>query len=454
MALGNGEKAKNVDQRPVAVDIFCGAGGMSLGFEQAGFDVLAAVDNDPVHLAVHERNFPLAHVVCDDVATVPVESIHAAIRKSWALHKRAGEWDGTIDCLFGGPSCQGFSDMGRQRVDDERNDLIFAFARLVEDLKPRSFVIENVPGLLFAKVRERLDLLQSRLQLAGYDLQLETPVRLDASDFGVPQFRERVFIVGVLRGLALPKPPVAGVAKKTSVAEALDDLPNVDRFAQLVSRDLLKLSASELKAMEQAGSTYAASLRSLYMYEYERLWMRTDLSGCQRTDHAMTVRRRFADVDEGALDKTSRTHRLASDSQSRTLRAGTGRDHGSYTAPRPIHHRYDRVVTVREAARLHSFPDWFAFNVAKWHALREIGNAVPPRLAASVAATLMAPLGFKPQKPSRVVELGPADLLRHSLRTAADHFGFDKTKLAKDVRRPKKESKTAQELADASEVTA
>jgi DNA (cytosine-5)-methyltransferase 1 len=434
---GTTTRSEIEERRPIAVDVFAGAGGMSLGFEQAGFDVLAAIDNDPVHLAVHQRNLPLAHPVCDDAATVAVGTIHAAIRKGWALAGRPGEWDGTVDCLFGGPSCQGFSDMGSQQPDDERNDLIFAFARLVEELKPRAFVMENVPGLLFPKVRDQLERLQTRFVDAGYQLQSPMPALLNAGDFGVPQRRRRVFIIGVVPGLTLPGLPEAGVGP--NVAAALGDLPNVDDYEQLLSSDRLSLTVADEAALMHRASEYVKSLRRSAGLEYDREWDPLVLTGCHRTVHTAKVRRRFASLIPGSPDESSRTHRLEGQQLSRTLRAGTGRDHGSFTAPRPVHYEHHRVITVREAARLHSFPDWFDFNVAKWHAFREIGNSVPPRLAAAVASKVAGILGVPSARPNKTLTLGSDDLLGFSLGTAADHFGYDRAKLSVDVRRQDKE---------------
>jgi DNA (cytosine-5)-methyltransferase 1 len=419
--------------RPVAVDVFCGAGGMSLGFEQAGFDVLAAIDSDPVHLAVHEYNFPHAHAVCADASGVSVEQVETAVRKGWSNVGRPGEWDGTIDCLLGGPSCQGFSDMGRQKADDPRNELIFEFARLVEDLRPRTFVMENVPGLLFSKVSGELGRLMKRLRSAGYKINNDSAVCLDAADFGVPQRRRRVFLIGVAPDLALPRSP----RRRTTptVREALNDLPNVDDFPELVENQELRLSRALKTKMARAASPYAKSLRGRYAREYSRDWDSNVLAGCQRTQHTDEVRQRFALLVAGEQDAASRTSRLDASGVAQTLRAGTGRDHGSFTAPRPIHHLHSRVITVREAARLHSFPDWFRFHVTKWHALREIGNAVPPRLASAVAATLLAPLDYSLSAPTGRVELGRPELLSMSLREAARHYDYDEALLPYDVRR-------------------
>jgi DNA (cytosine-5)-methyltransferase 1 len=123
--------------RPLGVDLFAGAGGMSLGFEQAGFDVAAAVEIDPIHAAVHHFNFPYARVVVESVANLSGAEIG----------KRAGIGTRAVDVVFGGPPCQGFSLIGKRALDDPRNGLVNDFVRLVAELDAQAFVFENVKGL-------------------------------------------------------------------------------------------------------------------------------------------------------------------------------------------------------------------------------------------------------------------------------------------------------------------
>lgn len=130
-------------QRPIGVDLFAGAGGMSLGFEQAGFDVLAAVELDPIHCATHEFNFPQTAILCRSIEDITGEEI----RK----HSKIG--DRQIDIVFGGPPCQGFSIIGKRSLNDSRNALVFHFVRLVLELKPLFFVMENVPGLIVVSAK-------------------------------------------------------------------------------------------------------------------------------------------------------------------------------------------------------------------------------------------------------------------------------------------------------------
>ena len=414
--------------RPVAVDLFAGAGGLSLGFEQAGFDVLAAVDNDPVHLAVHEFNFPRTHPLCADVAALTKSQLHAAARKGWGQHNNEGEWDGQLDCVFGGPSCQGFSDMGTRTLKDPRNQLILSFGRVVCELRPKTFVMENVPGLLFKNARPLLDRLKGMLDEAGYTFVDSGPFVLDAAEFGVPQARRRAFLVGHLEGF---EPTEIEPCGRVTVSDALDDLPNIGSG---IGRNTRALTTGELKALNETVSPFVASLRTGFSFEYCREWDPSLLTGMSPTAHSRATVSRLRKLVPGEFYPQGRTRRLQADSQSPTLRAGTGRDHGSYTAARPIHHREDRVITVREAARLHSFPDWFRFHETKWHALRQIGNSVPPRLAYAVARSFMseAPMERNLEATCRT---SSEDLLSLSLVGAAVHFGLSLVDLPRDVRR-------------------
>jgi DNA (cytosine-5)-methyltransferase 1 len=128
----------------------------------------------------------------------------------------------------------------------------------------------------------------------------------------------------------------------------------------------------------------------------------------------------------GEFESKSRLYRLDEEGLCPTLRAGSGYDRGSYTAPRPIHPRLPRVITVREAARLHSFPDWFRFHPTKWHGFRQVGNALPPYLGQAVATELIRSLGIEPVRPADPIQLGDAELLAAGMLTAAEHFGANK----------------------------
>ncbi len=410
--------------RPIGIDLFAGAGGMSLGFEQAGFDVVAAVEIDPVHCAVHKFNFPHCAMIPRSVVGLKASEIRLA----------AGIGNRAVDVVFGGAPCQGFSMIGQRALDDPRNTLVREFLRIVSDLDAKSFVFENVKGLTVGKHRQFLDEFVAIAKDLGYEVRLPWQV-LNAAHFGTPQNRERLILYGAKRKAHLPKYPKAisrtadgkgrlnaDLPLGPSVAEALGDLPDADLFDELMITDAVHTKSWG------ADSAYACELRcttnDAWHYGYMRKWDPSLLTGSIRTEHTDISRRRFSETKGGQTEPISRFYRLSSNGLSNTLRAGTDGARGAFTSPRPIHYLHNRCVTVREMARLHGFPDWFRLHETKWHGARQIGNSVPPPLARAVAAQLIAALGHTPTQPFETLELGSLDLLRMTVSQAAAHFGI------------------------------
>ncbi len=429
--------------RPLGIDLFAGAGGLSLGFEQAGFDVAAAVEIDPVHCAIHKFNFPHCAVIARSVVGLSAAEIRSA----------AGIGLRNVDVVFGGPPCQGFSMIGQRILDDPRNDLVREFVRIVRELRASYFVFENVKGLTIGKHRRFLEELIELFDAAGYDVHLPWKV-LDAANFGVPQHRERLFLFGARKGLQLPTYPVpstrpADRAKPANLPigptakDALDDLPDAEAFAALLACD-------EVRPPQPWGkpSAYARELRGLANaaddFAHPREWDPTLLTSSARTDHTPISRRRFAETSPGSVEPISRFYRLASDGLSNTLRAGTDAARGAFTSPRPIHYALARCVTVREMARLHGFPDWFRFNETKWLGARQIGNSVPPPLAKAVAAQVIAALGVQVERPVEMQPLGDPALIRMTVSQAAAHFGIDAPVGKRDQRSGAKKRKQSE----------
>ena len=329
---------KKASQRPIGIDLFAGAGGLSLGFEQAGFDVAAAVEIDPVHCAVHEFNFPDCAVVCTDAAKVSGERIREA----------AGLEDTPIDVVFGGAPCQGFSLIGHRALDDPRNRLLAEFVRLTVELDARYFVFENVKGLTIGNHRQLLDELIESFHETDY--QVLTPYQvLNAVDFGVPQDRRRLFLLGAKKGLPLPTYPRNASLERTTVWQAIGDLPDADDHRELVESDAVE------GAKFGEASAYARVLRGLAEdskdFSYLREWNVKRLTSSMRTDHTPLSQRRFKETEWGKVEPVSRFLKLDPDGICNTLRAGTGSDRGAFTSPRPIHPHNSRCITVREAAR-------------------------------------------------------------------------------------------------------
>lgn len=409
--------------RPLGIDLFAGAGGLSLGFEQAGFDVVAAVEVDPVHCAVHKFNFPQSAVIARSVVGLSA----AEIRNEAGIGLR------NVDVVFGGAPCQGFSLIGQRILDDPRNSLVREFVRIVRELRASYFVFENVKGLTLGKHRRFLEELIELFDEAGYDVRLPWKV-LDAADFGVPQHRERLILFGARKGLPLPAYPKAqtrpadrqtpsDLPSGPTAKDALGDLPDAETYAALITGD----EVAAPKGWREA-SPYARVLRGLDNapedFSHPRDWDPALLTSSARTDHSSISRRRFSETMPGTVEPISRFYRLAPDGLSNTLRAGTDAARGAFTSPRPIHYALPRCVTVREMARLHGFPDWFRFNETKWHGARQIGNSVPPPLARAVAAQVVAAMGLEPERPWESLALGDPALVRMTVAQAAAHFGI------------------------------
>jgi len=414
-------------KRPIAVDLFAGVGGLSLGFEQAGFDVVAAVEIDPIHAAGHKLNFPDCTVICRDVRALSGPEIREA----------SGIGNQTIDVLFGGPPCQGFSLIGHRVLEDPRNSLVFHFLRLVGELKPRAFVMENVPGMATGPHTELLAELIDQFRRLGYKVRQPHRI-LNAANFGVPQDRRRLFLIGARADTFLPEypealtmPPSDGrrngclqldLPSCPTAKDALRDLPDIADYDSLFESD-------ELPSKLGRGSRYAMILRGELEdpgdYSHTRDWDRSVLTGMLRAEHTPRSIKRFDATDPGTTEPVSRFFRIALNGICNTLRAGTATDRGAFSAPRPIHPIYPRCISVREAARLHSYPDWFRFHRTIWHGFRQIGNSVPPHLGRAVAASVMAALGAKPRKPRARIALGDSKLATFNMREAAAYFGVD-----------------------------
>lgn len=429
-------------------------------------DVLAAVEYDPLCAAVHRYNFPRTELICADVGAVSARAVKAAATTGWKAHGHQAEWDGRLDVVIGGPPCQGFSTIGKRAFDDPRNQLVFAFARLVGSLKPRYFLMENVPGL--ASVRagghasspRLLDLLFEEFAAFGYTI-LE-PQTLNAYNYGVPQDRRRMLLIGWHDGEVEPAYPEAETRGRArsgqetrkepgdkqdlplcpSVWDAIGDVPNLDDHEESEFSDEIPVPSQPPDSLDRERSLYAQHMSGTRAEEkdraYPRRWDRSTLTSSYRTCHAAPVVERFRATQPGHPEAVSRFFRLHRDGASPTLRAGTHYDRGSFNAPRPIHPAHPRVISVREAARLHSFPDWFRLHWTKWHGFREVGNSLPPRLGRAVAVQIVAALGAAPRRPTKPIELGEPELLYLENVGAAKMFDADLTRIPRNALRARR----------------
>lgn len=410
-----------MSSRPIGIDLFAGAGGMSLGFEQAGFDIAAAVEIDPIHAAVHHFNFPETAVIAKSVVGLTAAGVRAA----------AGIGRRSIDVVFGGPPCQGFSLMGQRMLEDSRNLLVKEFVRLVAELKAKTFVFENVKGLTVGKHRMFLDALIDEFDSAGYAVRVPWRV-LNAMNYDVPQDRERLFLLGARKDCAIPEYPEPttaceydlfdhnGYRPTPTCADALSDLPDSEKYAELTTSDAVAIRGWE--ATTAFAREMRCASRAAWHFGYPRLWDANILTASTRTVHTDISRRRFSATRQGDVEPISRFFKLRAGGVCNTLRAGTDSARGAFTSPRPIHFEYPRCVTVREMARLHGYPDWFRFHVTKWHGARQVGNSVPPPLARAVAAAILQALDIVPTRPDRRIALGSPELLSMKMGQAADFW--------------------------------
>lgn len=339
------------------LDLFSGCGGLTLGSKKAGFSTELAVDVDPILSSSFGLNFPSTPFLNADVTTLTAPRLRALLP------------DG-VDGVIGGPPCQAFSGMGKGLVDDPRRSLLGEFFRIVATVKPAFFLMENVPGLIFPNNRP---LLEAAIESLGGKWQVVGPVVLDASDFGAPTKRRRVFVFGFdKRKMRVPKLEelVRSDAPRICVRDAIGDL--AASYSVQGEADLWRYGA------EGCESAYAQKLRSPAGV----------FTGHQLTEHRVETVRRFASVLQGGVDPVGKYKRLVWEGLCPTLRAGTGSDRGSYQAVRPLHPIENRVITPRECARLQGFPDDFIFHPTVWHSCRMIGNSVSPIIAEALLSNI------------------------------------------------------------------
>lgn len=358
---------------PNIIDLFAGAGGLSLGAARAGFDIAAAVELDPFAIETHTKNFPRTVHFAEDIATLSGEG----------LLLRAGLRFGELDGIIGGPPCQGFSHIGKRQVNDTRNDLFFHFFRLVADTNPAFFLAENVPGILDAKYET---VRSNAFAELGDQYVLLPPIKVRANLFGAPTTRTRIFFFGYdprrfrTEFVAEDFAPAADIERMV-VGKALMGLPSrIDCRWQKEEQGWREIG--ELGDGLFFDRVANAIPKGVGNQEAIQRYVETHfVSGCLGTRHDEKVKRRFQSLKPGETDETSRAVKLDPEGFCPTLRAGTAKDKGSFQAVRPIHYKSPRVITPREAARLQGFPDWFLFHRTKWHSFRQIGNSVSPIVA-------------------------------------------------------------------------
>jgi DNA (cytosine-5)-methyltransferase 1 len=337
-------------KRPTAIDLFSGCGGISTGLLDAGVRVLAGFDHDKRSIEAYNynHNYRGANGFVVDLGRVQASDLlqYTGVDK--------------IDLVAGGPPCQAFSIAGKRKgLDDDRSTLIWDYLRIVKAIRPTVFILENVANLAKFDSGQILTWITEEAESAGYCVRSHI---LSVAEYGVPQLRKRLFVMGILgiSSFEFPPTPTHGnngvqinlfsqaMAQFPTTKQAIGDLPDVETpDARLIPNH-------------------------------------------EPTMHSAAMLEAFARLDPGKRDSKSYHDRLHPDRLAYTLRAGSG----NFSPLRPVHYKYDRVITVRESARLQGFSDDFIWQdtIPRLQQYRQVGNAVPPpvaRVLANHAATIV-----------------------------------------------------------------
>jgi len=336
----------------------------------AGFETAVAVDIDPDLSEIFETNFPGSKRLLLDLATCKTDQILKA------CNAKPREIIGVI----GGPPCQGFSPIGKREKGDPRNRLIGHFFRHVGAIQPAFFVLENVPGILDKGYRQ---ILRQGIKRVSAKYMIVGPIEFNAWEFGAATRRARAIVIGLdpsrinsFEADDLDELKIEA-GKRPTVFEAIHDLPEPypglwREYGRTPERGRKGDYARLARALPKSGIGDNEVLKKM---------KRGSVSGFTETKHTPEVVARFERTSPGRTETISRCPRLTWEKPCTTLRAGTGKDKGKFQSIRPIHPEQDRVITVREAARIQGFPDWFFFHKTKWHSFRMIGNSVSPKLS-------------------------------------------------------------------------
>lgn len=337
------------------IDLFCGAGGFSLGFEMSGFETILAIDK--WEHAINTFNFNRENKVGKniDIQEFDNNTLMDFIKEN------------EVDGIIGGPPCQGFSMVGTRNAEDDRNSLYLQYVRFVEVVKPKFFILENVKGLLNLKKGHFKEDIIVRFSSLGYNVNFKV---LKASDYGVPQNRERVFFVGLRKdifGDRFFEFPEGSETNSVSTEEALSDLPSLDN-----------------------GENHEA-YKTEPLNEFQKLMRKNNLNNIltnnEVTNHTEQTKKIISMVPDGGTIKdlpeeyykvrnyNAAFKRMNSKKPSTTIDCG----HRNY-----FHYKENRVPTVRESARIQSFPDDYFFTGSKTSQYTQVGNAVPAILASKI----------------------------------------------------------------------
>lgn len=347
--------------KPTVIDLFAGVGGLSLGFEMAGFEVALANEYDPSIAEAYKKNRPNTRMIVEDITKLPVDETF-------------GPYEGRVDVVIGGPPCQGFSQKGKRKsINDPRNFLFRYYYEVVNRVKPKYFVIENVPNLLTTEDGYFKDEIVELFSGIGYAVSCGV---LCAADFGVPQDRRRTCIIGKLGAdepVELPKPN--GV--HTTIWDAISDLSYLESGEGAEEQPYRSGPKSEYQRMLRDGSD--------------------ELCNHIATRHSKVTLERLRmiapECGKEMLPEEHHTKSIYSGTWCRMKKDGIAKTITTrYDTPSSgefTHPYLDRAITTREAARIQSFPDSFHFFGSKSSQMKQVGNAVPPLLGKAIAERIL-----------------------------------------------------------------
>lgn len=352
----------NNNEKPRVIDLFCGCGGLSLGFLNAGYDVLVGVDNDDAALKTFAFNHKESKALNTDLSTDEgIAEIKGLVS------------DKKIDVIIGGPPCQGFSLTGSRDINDSRNTLYLAVVKAVREFKPNAFLIENVPGMANLYGGAVKHQIINTFTDLGYNVTV-TDKPLLAADYGVPQMRKRMFFVGLKKDLGsfeFPKPTNTS-DNYISCSDAISDLPDLENnFGNEIDEYRMPATTEYQKKMKQNSSKLYNHVATNHQD-----WVKWTIGLVPDGGN-------YKDLPPGVGESRKFNEawtRYASNKPSRTIDTGH-RNH--------FHYKYNRVPTIRENARLQSFPDDFIFLGNKTQQNRQVGNAVPPLLGYAIAQQIL-----------------------------------------------------------------
>jgi DNA (cytosine-5)-methyltransferase 1 len=370
------------EEKKILIDLFCGAGGLSQGFEMAKFRIKLAIELEENYYKAYRINHPDTISLNEDITSLNCKEIAGKYLKN----KEIGG-------IIGGPPCIGFSTVGNRRPDDPRNMLIFYFIQWVKYFKPKFFVMENVPGILSMGKGKVIEKIVNLYKEIGYNCKLKI---LLAADYGVPQLRQRVFFIGTqgkaVYPLKIQKTNNSNAAMKFDLRK--DRLPLYLTVKDAFS-DILRIKPLTKQRFENSTINYNGP--PLTQYQAYLRENSNELYDHFAPSHSEIVKTRISHIDQGmnhsSLPEELQLRggypniygRLHLDSPADTITGNCG----CVSAPgRFIHPTQDRAISIREAARLQSFPDRYKLYGTMRDKYKQVGNAVPPLMAYAVAKSI------------------------------------------------------------------